>query len=271
VKEEDMTDQPMTGRVALVAGASKGIGAATAEAFAAAGAAVVLAARDKDALTSVAARIQAAGGRATAVPADVADTESMQSLVEQTVARYGRLDTAFNNATDGPLPAPLADIDVAAFGHFRRPNYAARVVRPAADGWYPGRRGRHARDPWPVLVEMSGAWPGRPLPPWPPAQPGVPYAPPAGRGIPRLAGKEGSGRCPACNRTVLLRRDGLVISHKTGSLRCPGSVQEPAEPVPVASWLPLRPGLTPHGLRHGHETWLERRGVASNATSRRLA
>ena len=169
-----MTDQPMTGRVALVAGASKGIGAATAEAFAAAGAAVVLAARDKDALTSVAARIQAAGGRATAVPADVADTESMQSLVEQTVARYGRLDTAFNNATDGPLPAPLADIDVAAFGHFRRPNYAARVVRPAADGWYPGRRGRHARDPWPVLVEMSGAWPGRPLPPWPPAQPGVP-------------------------------------------------------------------------------------------------
>jgi NAD(P)-dependent dehydrogenase (short-subunit alcohol dehydrogenase family) len=115
VKEDDMTDQPMTGRVALVAGASKGIGAATAGAFAAAGAAVVLAARDKDALASAAARIQAAGGRATAVPADVSDTESMRSLVEQTVARYGRLDAAFNNATDGPLPAPLADIDVAEF------------------------------------------------------------------------------------------------------------------------------------------------------------
>ena len=155
-------------------------------------------------------------------------------------------------------------------GHFRRPNYAARVVRPAADGWYPGRRGRHARDPWPVLVEMSGAWPGRALPPWPPAQPGVPYAPPAGRGIPRLAGKEGSGRCPACNRTVLLRRDGLVISHKTGSVRCPGSVQEPAEPVPVASWLPLRPGLTPHGLRHGHETWLDDLGVRYVLQSARM-
>ena len=110
-----MTDQPMTGRVALVAGASKGIGAATAGAFAAAGAAVVLAARDKDALASAAARIQAAGGRATAIPADVSDTESMRSLVEQTVARYGRLDAAFNNAADGPLPAPLADIDVAEF------------------------------------------------------------------------------------------------------------------------------------------------------------
>jgi NAD(P)-dependent dehydrogenase (short-subunit alcohol dehydrogenase family) len=110
-----MTDQPMTGRVALVARASKGIGAVTAEAFAAAGAAVVLAARDKDALASAAGRIQAAGGRAAAVPADVADTESMRSLVEQTVARYDRLDAAFNNATDGPLPAPLADIDVADF------------------------------------------------------------------------------------------------------------------------------------------------------------
>jgi integrase len=155
-------------------------------------------------------------------------------------------------------------------GHFRRPNYAARVMRPAADGWYPGRQGRHARDPWPVLVDMSALWPGKPLPPWPPAQPGMPYSPPAGRGIPRLAGKEGSGRCPACHRTVLLRRDGLLISHKTGGVRCRGSVQEPAEPVPVASWLPLRPGLTPHGLRHGHQTWLDDLGVRYVLQSERM-
>ncbi len=106
---------PMRGRVAMVAGASKGIGAATAEAFAAAGAAVVLGARDIAALESVAKRIEAAGGRATAVRTDVADAESMRGLVDAAVSTYGRLDAAFNNATDGPLPAPLADIDVGEF------------------------------------------------------------------------------------------------------------------------------------------------------------
>src|SRR4249919_1951032 len=90
-----MTGQPFQGRVALVAAASRGIGAATAEAFAAAGAAVVLGARDIAAVESVAKRIEASGGRA--------------------VAAFGRLDAAFNNATDGPLPAPLADIDPADF------------------------------------------------------------------------------------------------------------------------------------------------------------
>lgn len=97
-----MNDLPMQGRVALVAGASKGIGAATAEAFAAAGAAVVLAARDIDALNAVASRIEANGGKALAVRADVSDAESQRSLVDQTLATFGRLDAAFNNATDGP-------------------------------------------------------------------------------------------------------------------------------------------------------------------------
>src|ERR1700761_3358839 len=101
----------MSGRVALVAGASKGIGAATAEAFAAAGAAVVLAARDTTALRAVADGIQARGGRALAVGADVADTGSMRDVVDQAVSAFGRLDAAFNNASAGPLPAPLADID----------------------------------------------------------------------------------------------------------------------------------------------------------------
>ena len=104
-------DRPMKGRVALVAGASKGIGAATAEAFADAGAAVVLAARDAAVLESVAEKIRARGGLATAIRADVADAGSVHALVESTLAVYGRLDAAFNNATDGPLPTPLADID----------------------------------------------------------------------------------------------------------------------------------------------------------------
>jgi NAD(P)-dependent dehydrogenase (short-subunit alcohol dehydrogenase family) len=105
----------LRGRVALVAGASRGIGAATAEAFAAAGAAVVLGARDLTALQAVAARIEAAGGRALAVRADVADAGSMRDLVSQAVTAYGRLDAAFNNATAGPMPAPLAEIDPAEF------------------------------------------------------------------------------------------------------------------------------------------------------------
>jgi NAD(P)-dependent dehydrogenase (short-subunit alcohol dehydrogenase family) len=106
-----MSSADMTGQVALVAGASRGIGAATAEAFAAAGAAVVLAARDLPALQAVARRIEAAGGRALAVRADVSDAGSMRGLVEQALAAYGRLDAAFNNATAGPMPAPLAEID----------------------------------------------------------------------------------------------------------------------------------------------------------------
>ncbi len=102
---------PMSGRVALVAGASKGIGAATAEAFAAAGAAVVLAARDTTALKAVADGIEARGGRALAVGADVTDADSMRHLVEAALSAFGRLDAAFNNASAGPMPALLADID----------------------------------------------------------------------------------------------------------------------------------------------------------------
>lgn len=106
-----MIDQPMNGRVALVAGASKGIGAAVAEAFARAGAAVVLGARNEEALRSVVGGIEAGGGRAIVVRTDVKDVTSMRNLVDQGLAAFGRLDAAFNNATDGPMPAPLADID----------------------------------------------------------------------------------------------------------------------------------------------------------------
>jgi NAD(P)-dependent dehydrogenase (short-subunit alcohol dehydrogenase family) len=110
-----MRDQPMRGLVALVAGASKGIGAATAEAFAASGSKVVLAARDTAALKSVVQRIEESGGEAFGVGCDVSDADSMRNVIEQAIERYGRLDAAFNNATNGPLPAPLADIDIAEF------------------------------------------------------------------------------------------------------------------------------------------------------------
>jgi NAD(P)-dependent dehydrogenase (short-subunit alcohol dehydrogenase family) len=113
---------PLDGKVALVAGASRGIGAATASAFARAGAAVVLAARDKDALETVAEGIRAGGGQALAVPTDVGDPASVEQLVRQAEATFGRLDAAFNNATDGPMPAPLADLDVDGFDRAIRTN-----------------------------------------------------------------------------------------------------------------------------------------------------
>src|SRR6202522_3645305 len=105
----------MNGKVALIAGASKGIGAATAEAFAAAGAAVVIGARDMAALESVAGRVREQGGRALAVRTDVSDVASMRGMVDAALAEFGRLDMAFNNATDRPRPAPLAPIDRAEF------------------------------------------------------------------------------------------------------------------------------------------------------------
>jgi NAD(P)-dependent dehydrogenase (short-subunit alcohol dehydrogenase family) len=108
-------DGAFTGRVAVIAGASRGIGADTGQAWARAGAAVVLAGRDENALQAVVAEILGFGGQALAVPTDVTDESSVRSLVERAVEVYGRLDFAFNNATAGPRPAPLADIDTGEF------------------------------------------------------------------------------------------------------------------------------------------------------------
>jgi NAD(P)-dependent dehydrogenase (short-subunit alcohol dehydrogenase family) len=110
-------NQPLlAGRVAIVTGASRGIGAATARAFVAAGAAVALAARDAAALEALAHELSAAGGRAIAVPTDVGEPAAVQHLVEQTVRAFGRLDVAFNNAAGGGRPpTPLADLPVEAF------------------------------------------------------------------------------------------------------------------------------------------------------------
>jgi len=85
-------------KVAVVTGASTGIGAAAARMFAAEGAAVALAARSAEALDKLAGKIGAAGGRALAVPTDVGRIDACAALLERTVARFGGLDILVNNA-----------------------------------------------------------------------------------------------------------------------------------------------------------------------------
>jgi NAD(P)-dependent dehydrogenase (short-subunit alcohol dehydrogenase family) len=106
----------LEGRAGIITGASRGIGAATARAFVAAGVAVALAARDGAALAALAEELSSDGGRVIAVPTDVADRASVERLVDQTVDAFGRLDLAFNNAAGGgQAPTPLAELPVDAY------------------------------------------------------------------------------------------------------------------------------------------------------------
>jgi NADP-dependent 3-hydroxy acid dehydrogenase YdfG len=104
---------PLGGTVALVTGASSGIGEATALALARRGAAVALAARRTDRLETLAERIGADGGSALSLRADLTDEEEARQAVERTVAELGRLDALVNNAGTmllGPaLDAPLEE------------------------------------------------------------------------------------------------------------------------------------------------------------------
>ena len=100
----------LSGKVAIITGASRGIGAETARLFAREGAAVVLASRSADAITGLAAEIAAGGGNALAVATNVADADAVAALFSQTVAQFGRLDIAVNNAGVALGNKPLSEV-----------------------------------------------------------------------------------------------------------------------------------------------------------------
>ena len=110
-------------------------------------------------------------------------------------------------------------------GHPRRSNYARRVFRPACDGRY---QPQPSKPPRLTIVDAS-EWPGIPITTWAPAEPGVPYTRPRGRGIRPIP-----------------------------------------EDIPVACWLPVKYGLNPHGMRHGHKTWMAEDGIPEILAEHRL-
>lgn len=117
----------LAGTVALVTGASSGIGEATARSLAAAGAAVALVARRRDRLEALAGEVGAGGAEALVLEADITDADRAVAVVEQTVAELGRLDTVVNNAgvmllgpaTDAPIEEweRMVELNVSALLH----------------------------------------------------------------------------------------------------------------------------------------------------------
>jgi len=118
---------PLEGKVALVTGASRGLGRAIALAFAGEGAALALCARREEALQQVAGEVRRLGRRVLAVPADVRSPRDLERLVALTLERFGRVDILVNNASElGPTPLPyLADYPTAAFDDVLQVNVIA--------------------------------------------------------------------------------------------------------------------------------------------------
>jgi len=133
----------LTGKVALITGASRGIGQAIAEAYAAAGARVVLASRKQESLDVVAERIRAAGGEALPVAGHTGYAEAVHHLVSSAKEAYGGVDILVNNAATNPHFGPIMTseeghwdktFDVNVKGYFRTARACLDVMRQRGGG-----------------------------------------------------------------------------------------------------------------------------------------
>ena len=127
-----MTDKPLFNQIALVTGASRGIGAATAEALAVQGAHVILTARTAKALEEVEERIHASGGTATIAPMDMLDGDSIGRLAHAVSERWGKLDILVLNAAMLGSLAPAQHLDPKEFGQVLTLNVGAQAVMISA-------------------------------------------------------------------------------------------------------------------------------------------
>jgi integrase len=118
-------------------------------------------------------------------------------------------------------------------GHYRRSNYARRVFRPACDGRHEAAPGRPAR----LVIADTTVWPGVPVAAWPAAQPGT-----------------GTDTSAAIGYTPPRGR----------------GIQAIPKDIPLVCWLPIQPGLTTHGLRHSHKTWMAEDGIPEILAEQRL-
>jgi NAD(P)-dependent dehydrogenase (short-subunit alcohol dehydrogenase family) len=137
----DMFD--LNGRVALVTGASRGIGEAIAKAYAERGARVIVSSRKQDGCEAVAGAIVAAGGDALAMACHIGDMEALAKLFAAVQERYGRLDVLVNNAATNPYYGHVLDTDLGAFqktvdvnirGYFFASVLGGRLMRAGGGG-----------------------------------------------------------------------------------------------------------------------------------------